>query len=170
MRSDIEQYIRSCESCQRIKSPSLLHPLPIPGSPFDSVSLDFITRLPKLQRENEILVVDNRLTKYVLLFPCVTTITAPPIAVIFSSHVIPLFGWPFLLVSDLINCTPLHSGNPYMHGLLAMSTAYHLETDDCIVDDTLSHFLATHQKTWSHLLAIGTIRYQYPLGCVSCCD
>ena len=52
MFSDINEHVRTCVSCQRSKrSPGkpagLLQPLHIPQGPWDSVSTDFVTGLPK---------------------------------------------------------------------------------------------------------------------------
>jgi Integrase zinc binding domain len=57
-------YIRLFDMCQRTKSPNhapygLLQPLLIPAERWQSVSMDFITPLPKTKRGNAgILVVD----------------------------------------------------------------------------------------------------------------
>ena len=66
---DVHIYVRACDSCQRTKpstrSPGgLLQPLSIPDKPWQSVSLDLITDLPKTPRgHTAILVVVDRLTK-----------------------------------------------------------------------------------------------------------
>ena len=43
----------------------LLQPLPIPDKPWFAVNMDFIDGLPKSQRMDVIMVVVDRLTKYV---------------------------------------------------------------------------------------------------------
>ena len=68
--------------CQRIKSKtsvpaSLLQPLKVPTTPWTDVSLHFVEGLPKLQGFEVILVVVDRLTKYVHFVP----ISHPYIAV-----------------------------------------------------------------------------------------
>ena len=52
MRSDIEAYVKTCLVCQQDKieqqvPAGLLQPLPIPERPWESVSMDFISALPK---------------------------------------------------------------------------------------------------------------------------
>ena len=52
MARDVRAYVRSCDTCQRIKPSTqvpagLLQPLPIPEHKWESVSLDFIVDLPK---------------------------------------------------------------------------------------------------------------------------
>ncbi len=51
IRAYIKDYVKTCTTCQRNKSVhhkpfGLLQPLPIPDSPWTSVSLDFIVKLP----------------------------------------------------------------------------------------------------------------------------
>ncbi|KAL0452906.1 UNVERIFIED_CONTAM: hypothetical protein Slati_1268700 [Sesamum latifolium] len=52
MEEDVEAYVRTCLVCQldkveRKKEAGLLHPLPTPEGPWQSVSMDFITGFPK---------------------------------------------------------------------------------------------------------------------------
>ena len=50
MRQQIKQYIKNCDTCQRIKSNNhapygLLKPLEAPSRPWKSITMDFITQL-----------------------------------------------------------------------------------------------------------------------------
>ena len=54
MRSFVNDYVRTCDTCARNKAPrhrrhGELHPLPIPAGPWESVSMDFIVKLPLSQ-------------------------------------------------------------------------------------------------------------------------
>lgn len=74
MKTNIKRYIRECDIGQRIKfetfAPTgLLQPLAIPSKPWSDVSLDFVEWLPKSQGFEVILVVVDRLTKYVHYIP-----------------------------------------------------------------------------------------------------
>lgn len=74
MKKDLQQYIKECDVCQRVKhencrSVGLLQPLPIPSKPWLAMSTDFIEGLPKSQLKSMILVVVDRLTKYVHFIP-----------------------------------------------------------------------------------------------------
>ncbi|CAI7848657.1 unnamed protein product [Closterium sp. NIES-54] len=51
MANDVQKFVTSCDTCQRMKSSKqkkagLLQPLPVPEQPWQVVSLDFITGLP----------------------------------------------------------------------------------------------------------------------------
>ena len=51
MSTDVKNFVRSCEFCQRNKSErikaGLLQPLPVPESPWSVISMDLIMGLPK---------------------------------------------------------------------------------------------------------------------------
>ena len=70
MKSDLKQHIKECGVCQQMKHETckpvgLLQPLPIPIKPWSVVSMDFISGLPTSQRLDIVMVVMDRLTKYV---------------------------------------------------------------------------------------------------------
>jgi hypothetical protein len=63
------RYISECVTYQQNKSKhtlpiGLLQPLPIPEQKWESISMDFITGLPKVQGKGYIYVVVDRLTKF----------------------------------------------------------------------------------------------------------
>ena len=54
MKSDLKEFVKNCDVCQRIKSETsslvgLLQRLSIPTTPWTDVSLDFMEGLPKSQ-------------------------------------------------------------------------------------------------------------------------
>ena len=56
MKSDIKDFVASCEICQHSKhqamSPTgLLQPLPIPEKIWEDISMDFIGALPKTKKK-----------------------------------------------------------------------------------------------------------------------
>ena len=138
MECDIQCYIDSCSSCQRNKPSNrrpagLLQPLPIPDRPWESISMDFITQLPRTSDGfDSILVFVDRLTKMVHLAPGKTTDTATIVAKRFLNTVFKLHGLPRQIISDRDARFTGH----FWHGLmnllgikLGLSTAFHPQTD-----------------------------------------
>ncbi len=81
----VGDYIRSCTSCAHTKAMchkpySLLKQLPIPGQPWESISMDFIKQLPVLKGFTAILVIMDRLTKQSLFIPTHDMVDAPQLA------------------------------------------------------------------------------------------
>src|SRR5947209_20605815 len=98
MNQDVQNYVKSCDSCQRIKASQqtpagLLPPLPIPQHPWEQVSMYFITQLPHTRtRFDAIIVFVDTFSKIVHFAPTKTTATAPDTAQLFFDHVIQLHG------------------------------------------------------------------------------
>ena len=105
MKSDIKRFVRGCDVCQQIKSETyapagLLQPLGIPTNPWTDVSLDFIECLPNSQGFKVILVVVDRLTKYVHFIPISHPYTAVKVTSLYMQYVFKLHGMPATIVSD----------------------------------------------------------------------
>ena len=65
-----------------------------------SISMDFITGLPKRQHYDSILVVVDRFSKMVRLMPCRETISARQTACLLFDHVLCEHGLPESIISD----------------------------------------------------------------------
>ena len=89
MKNDVAEYIARCMECQKFifehRHPArLLQPLPIPEWKWYVVTMDFITKLPKMWLKNDgIMVVVDKLTKATHLIPVKTTHKAANIANIY---------------------------------------------------------------------------------------
>jgi hypothetical protein len=89
LAADMTSYVRTCHSCQVNKPTSLtpaglLQPLSIPNRCSDSVSMEFMTALPKTARGHDaIAVFMDRLSKCVHIIPTKMTITAIQFAATF---------------------------------------------------------------------------------------
>ena len=165
MMLDVHAYVRSCASCQKCKSSNRrrapLEPLPIPVRKWESVSMDFVTCLPKVGRIDAILVVVDRLTKFVVLIPTTAHVTAKKAAELFVNRVVCRVGLPADVVSDR---DPRFTAAFYKSVMLqmgtrqAMSTAYHPQTDgqtermNRLVEETLRHYVLQNQSNWVSLL------------------
>ena len=105
MAQDTETFCMSCGACTASKDTNskprgLLHNLPIPDRPWQSISMDFLGPLPKSNNFDYLLVVIDRLMSQVHLVPTTTTVTAKGIAWIVLKEVVRLHGIPESIVSD----------------------------------------------------------------------
>ncbi|CAI5460341.1 unnamed protein product [Closterium sp. Yama58-4] len=135
--ADVQQFVTSCDTCQRMKSSKqkkagLLQPLPVPEQPWQVVSLDFITGLPSTSRGHDsILVVIDKFSKMGHFIPTNATATADATARLFFDRIITIHGIPATLISDR---DPKFTSKFWkeLMGLLgtklAMSSAYHPQT------------------------------------------
>ena len=140
MRQDVTNYIKGCAECQRHKvntrpTKAALSPI-FPeheAMPFETVALDFITKLPISQGYDSILTVtDHDCTKAALFIPCKESMTAEETAGLIIQHVFPRFGLPLKFISD----RDPRFASRFIRGLCQatgttqnISTAYHPRTD-----------------------------------------
>ncbi|MCO5562635.1 hypothetical protein L7F22_016263 [Adiantum nelumboides] len=106
MKTDIPDYVSKCVVCQKTKfdrgkQPGLLQPLPIPDSPWESISMDFIFGLPKSIHGNTgIWTIVDRFSKQAHFIPVKKTIKAHQMATLFISQIFKYHGLPSSIVSD----------------------------------------------------------------------
>ena len=82
------------------KPTGLLHSLPIPDRPWQSIGLDFMGPVPKSNNFDYLLVVIDRLTSQVHLVPTTMTVTTWDVAWLILKEVMRLHGIPESIVSD----------------------------------------------------------------------
>ncbi|GJP30198.1 hypothetical protein CLOM_g23263 [Closterium sp. NIES-68] len=135
MADDVQKFVISCTTCQRMKSSKqkkagLLQPLPIPEQPWQVVSLDFITGLPTTTSGHyAILVVIDKFSKMGPFIPTHTTARTEETAQLFVRYIISQNGIPTTLISDRDPKFTSKFWKELMSLLgtkLAMSSAYHL--------------------------------------------
>jgi hypothetical protein len=106
LKKDIGDYLAKCLECQQVKEEhrhtiGLLQPLPIPEWKWKTISMDFIIGLPKSTKKNDaIMVVVEKLSKYSHFVPVKSTCKAIDIANIFMNEIFLLHGMPKEIVSD----------------------------------------------------------------------
>ncbi len=108
MRLDVMDYVRGCAECQRHKintRPMKASLSPIfpthEAMPFETVTLDFITKLPVSQGYDSILMVtDHDCTKAAVFIPCRESMTAEETAGLIVQHIFPRFGLPLKFISN----------------------------------------------------------------------
>ena len=137
MSHDIESYCKTCGTCMTSKDANskltgLLHSLPIPNRPWQSIGMDFMGPLPKSNNFDYLLVIIDQLTSQVHLVPTMTTVTARGVTWLVLKEVMRLHGILESIVSDRdtkftsIFWKELHR---LMGSKLLMSTAFHSQTD-----------------------------------------
>ena len=133
----MKKHVRECDICKRLKYETyhvarLLQPLPIPNKPWLDVSMDFVEGLPKSQSKDVVLVVVDKLTKFVHFIPLSHPYTAAKVATLYLQHVLKLHGMLATIVSDRDPVFTSHFWQELirLQGVqLAMSLAYHLQKD-----------------------------------------
>ena len=78
----------------------LLQLLPIPETPWQCLSMDFISRFPKVEGFGSVLVVVDRFSKYAIFIPAPSECPAEEVVRIFFSNVVKHFGMLEDIVSD----------------------------------------------------------------------
>jgi hypothetical protein len=75
--------------------------VPEDARPFQQITMDLITGLPKSRGKDAILtIVDHGCSRGAIFLPCKTTITGPGIAQLYLQHMYQWFGLPTRLISD----------------------------------------------------------------------
>ncbi|KAL0553952.1 hypothetical protein IC582_007856 [Cucumis melo] len=167
MKREVADFVSRCLVCQQVKAPrqrpaGLLQPLSVPGWKWESVSMDFITGLPKtLKGYTVIWVVVDRLTKSAHFVPGKSTYTASKWGQLYMTEIVRLHGVPVSIISD----RDAHFTSKFWKGLqlalgtrLDFSTTFHPQTDgqterlNQILEDMLRACVLEFSGSWdSHL-------------------
>ena len=108
LREFVEEYVKGCVKCQESKTnlPQRKAPLqrfdvPVSEGPFQYISMDLITDLPRSDGYDSILtIVDQGCSKAAKFIPCHKMIDGPGVANEYLKHLIPWFGTPKRVISD----------------------------------------------------------------------
>jgi transposase InsO family protein len=122
--------------------------------------MDLIVKLPTTHSSSaygSILVIVDKLTKFVRLIPCREAMKAAHSLHLVHTHWFSLFGLPEQIVSDCGS----HLNNVFTAALLtvgikqSLSTAYHPQTDgQCnervnrVIEDMLRHYMTPTKTDW----------------------
>jgi len=169
MHHMVNEYCRTCPSCQAIKADNrsklgLLYPNPVPSHCFESISLDFITQLPPTKAGyTAILVFVDRLSKKILVEPTINEITAKQAMDLFFRTVFRHHGMPRSIVSDRDPKFTAELWSEFHKRLgtkLNMSTANHPETDgqtenvNRTLEDMIRAYVSPYHDDWDeHLVS-----------------
>ena len=106
MKRDIADFVARCLECQRVKAEhqhpaGLLQPHSIPEWKWDTILIDFITRLPmKARRHDAIMVVVDQFSKVSDFIPVRSSYNAATVAKIFMEQIVKLHRIPKKIISD----------------------------------------------------------------------
>ncbi|KAI5385795.1 hypothetical protein KIW84_072414 [Lathyrus oleraceus] len=138
MKREIASFVYSCLTCQKSKiehqKPSgLMQPLAIPEWKWDSISMDFVSGLPRTSKIFEaIWIIVDRLTKSAHFIPIRMDYPLERLAELYIEKIVSLHGIPSSIVSDR---DPRFTSK-FWEGLqralgtkLRLSSAYHPQTD-----------------------------------------
>ena len=167
VRADVEEHVRSCDSCQRNKHSTQrkageLQPLSVPERRWADLSMDLIVKLPEtVTGFDSILVVVCRLSKMTHLIPCCESMSAKSFAKLFVSNIVRLHGLPTSITSD----RGTHWNNEFWAHVCALlgitrklSSAYHPQTNgqvermNQVIEATLRAYIAPDQRDWDEHL------------------
>ena len=154
MKDMAQNFVKTCERCQKSKSrntkiPGLQQPLPVPMVCWEEVSIDFMTKLPRSRKGNDMLmVVVDRLSKQAHFVPVKETYGATEIAGVYHDHIFRHQGIPKAIISDRDPRFTAELWQELWEKLgtrLRMSTADHPQTDGQteVVNRTINHMLRT---------------------------
>lgn len=160
MWDDIEHYVKTCLVCQQDKGEQrnlmgLLEPLPIPGRPWESISMDFIIGLSKVEGYGNIMVVVDMFSKYAIFIPMPISFNVEDAAKAFFQSVVEYYSLPRTIVSDR---DPRFTRRFWMELFKIMgtelnfSTSFHSQTDEqtkwinALLEMYLHHYVSANQK------------------------
>jgi hypothetical protein len=174
MKKNIAEYVSKCFTCQVVKAEhkrpaGLLKSLPIPVWKWEHISMDFIDGLPRTRRGNDsIWVIVDRLTKSAHFIPLSSHRTAEKLVRLFIRDIVRIHGTPASIVSDrdtLFVSEFWRSFQKEMGTTLAMSTAYHPQTDgqtervNQILEDLLRACVIDFGGSWEDHLPLVEFSY-----------
>jgi len=169
----IGRYVSTCDLCLRTKpirqAPvGELHPLWIPDSRWDMLSVDFVVELPLSSRHDAVMTVVDSVSKRAHFIPTHTTVTAEGAARLFLHQVWKLHGLLKCVISDRRPQFVARFTRELYRLLgikLASSTAWHPQTDGQTervnqeLDQYLRLFVNERQDDWYDLLPMAEFQH-----------
>jgi hypothetical protein len=174
MKKDVADYIARCMECQKVNTEHrhlacLLQPLPILEKKWEVITMDFITGLPRTNKQHDsIMVVVEKLTKGAHFLPVKTTHTTTNIADIFMKEIVRLHRIPRTIVSDIDTKFTSNFWRGLLKGFgtnLFFSTTYHpqkygkTERVNRIIEDMLRMYVMDKPSKWEDYLHLVVFAY-----------
>jgi hypothetical protein len=179
MHQTVKNVVSNCDTCIRNKSKrqkpyGQMITVPIPQTPWESISWDFIGPLPSSKDPttkvsyDSILIIMERLTKYMILLPFNTTYTAEDLAEVFLKEVVSKHGLPREIISDrdkLFTSKFWTSLTAKLGAKRKLSTSFHPQTNggnermNQVVEAYLRCYINYQQNNWVQLLPLAEFAY-----------
>jgi hypothetical protein len=170
MRDFIIAYVKGCTTCQMNKvnthpTKPPLFPITLTGNlPFQTIAVDFITKLPPSQGYDTILTVtDHDVSKASIFIPCQESIDSEGVAKLYTSQVFPHYRIPLKIISN----RDTHFDLAFTKELCRLlgvkqniSSAYHPQTDgqskrtNQSLEQYLRLYCDTQQDKWAEFLPL----------------
>ena len=111
MKKEVEEIIKTCDLCSKAKARrhkpyGKLQPLPVAERPWNSITMDFITKLPISEDPttgtpyDSVFVIVDRFTKFAYYIPYQESSSAEDMAYIFLRNIVAVHGLPNEILSD----------------------------------------------------------------------
>jgi transposase InsO family protein len=171
LRREVTDYVKGCAECQHHKVNNRPTKAPLEpiwakpeAMPFETVAIDFITKLPTSQGYNSILTVtDHDCSKAAIFIPCVEEISGEETAALYAKHVFTRYSLPAKIISD----RDPRFASKFTRELCKqlgiqqnISTAYHPRTDgqsersNQWLEQYLHFWVNEHQNDWAQWLPL----------------
>ena len=170
MKKDVTEYIKGCTTCQSRKNqPNQPKPSPFPissdaySTPFTSIAMDFIVKLPLSDTYDTILTITDTFSKASIFIPCNETVNTEQTAKLYTTYILPHYGLPRRIISDRDPRFTSVFSRELCRTLgisQTISTAYHPQTDgqsertNQRLEQYLRIFIDYHQQNWAPLLPL----------------
>jgi hypothetical protein len=167
MDAEAAAFVRGCEQCQRNKPDNrgrmgLPQSIETPEGAWDMLCMDFVGPLPRTPAGYDaVMVVIDKLTRYVYYVPTKTTATAQDVYRLLNERVLTERGVPKAILSDRDTRFTSHFWEALWAGLateLKRSTAFHPQTDGQTeaanrrMVEALRSYVDADQRNWDVLL------------------
>jgi len=173
MTTFVKKYVTGCDMCQQMKNRPQqpfgpLVPNKVPNGPWEIISMDLITQLPKSNGYNAICVIVDRLTKRAHFIPINNRFSSKDMVQLLYDKVYLLHGLPLQIILD--------RGVQYLAELFqewckilgiesTISTAYYPQTDrqtECVnqaLEQYLRCYVNYNLSNWLDLLPSAEFTY-----------
>ena len=173
LRDDVEQYVKSCVTCQQnrtqfCKEAGLLRSLPIPTKCWESVLMDFMTHLPKSKGFDSVMVVVDRVNKMAHFMSTRDTATAQEVGRLYFDKVVKHHGMQKSIILDRDPKFTSRFWRALWKKLgteLKMNTAFRPEIDgqikrvNLVLQEYLRNYVNADQKDWANHISMAEFSY-----------